>query len=174
MFSKVIYFMYLPKIQIQKCILQHTMKGGENMETINERVKEVRKNLHLSQEEFGNRLGLSKSGISNIEKGTRNVTSKHVKLISTIFGIDEQWLTTGIHSNANLLDKEKEIFASESFLTYLKSFGYSIQIEQTDEETFSVSISNGKSTFIFTGAEFDDFQKNIERFISFELSKKEL
>ena len=30
-------------------------------------MKEVRKRLNLSQEEFGNRIGLSKSGISNIE-----------------------------------------------------------------------------------------------------------
>lgn len=64
--------------------------------TINERVKEVRQKLNLSQEEFGNRIGLSKSGISNIENGTRNVTPKHVKLICLTFGVDELWLTTGI------------------------------------------------------------------------------
>lgn len=63
--------------------------------TINERVKEVRKRLNLSQEEFGNRIGLSKSGISNIEKGTRNVTSKHVKLICLTFDVNESWLMTG-------------------------------------------------------------------------------
>ena len=65
------------------------------LETINERVKEVRKRLNLSQEEFGNRIGLSKSGISNIEKGTRNVTSKHIKLIGAVFNINESWLMTG-------------------------------------------------------------------------------
>ena len=63
--------------------------------TINERVKEVRERLNLSQEEFGNRIGLSKSSISNIENGTRNVNSKHVKLIGTIFNINEAWLMTG-------------------------------------------------------------------------------
>lgn len=63
--------------------------------TINERVKEVRKRLNLSQEEFGNRIGLSKSGISNIENGTRNVTPKHVKLIGMVFNINESWLMNG-------------------------------------------------------------------------------
>ena len=43
--------------------------------TINDRFKELRKALGLSQEEFGNKIGLSKSGISNIESGTRNVTT---------------------------------------------------------------------------------------------------
>ena len=73
-------------------------------ETINDRVKEVRKNLNLSQEEFGNMIGLSKSGISNIEKGTRNVTSKHVKLICLTFDVDEYWLTTGVEQQ-----EEKEV-----------------------------------------------------------------
>lgn len=63
--------------------------------TINERVKEVRKRLHLSQEEFGNKIGLSKSGISNIENGTRNVNPKHIKLIGAVFNINESWLMTG-------------------------------------------------------------------------------
>lgn len=63
--------------------------------TINERVKEVRKRLHLSQEEFGNKIGLSKSGISNIENGIRNVNPKHIKLIGAVFNINESWLMTG-------------------------------------------------------------------------------
>ena len=74
--------------------------------TINDRVKEVRKNLNLSQEEFGNKIGLSKSGISNIEKGTRKVTSNHVKLICLTFDVDELWLTTGIDdSEGSSFDK---------------------------------------------------------------------
>lgn len=173
-------------------------EGGEEKVTpINERVKEVRKNLNLSQEEFGNRIGLSKSGISNIEKGIRNVTSKHVKLISTIFGIDELWLTTGIKSDENIIRSEKEAASSFAFMNYLKSFGYAVTVEKTgesekghfedetdsngekigqswipDEEYYSVTISNGKNTFIFKDKEFSDFQKNVERFISFELFKQ--
>ena len=166
------------------------------MTSINERVKEVRKNLHLSQEEFGNRIGLSKSGISNIEKGTRNVTAKHVKLIATIFGIDELWLKTGVKSNENIVKSEKEAASSFAFMNYLKSFGYSITVEKTgeseeghfeeelvdgvkvgqswipDEEYYSVTVSNGKNTFIFKDKDFSDFQKDVEQFISFELFKK--
>ena len=148
------------------------------MTSINERVKEVRKNLHLSQEELGNRIGLSKSGISNIEKGTRNVTAKHVKLIATIFGIDELWLKTGVKSNENIVKSEKEAASSFAFMNYLKSFGYSITVEKTgeswipDEEYYSVTVSNGKNTFIFKDKDFSDFQKDVEQFISFELFKK--
>lgn len=63
--------------------------------TINERVKELRKEMKLSQEQFGFAIGLTKSGISNIENGTRNVTEKHIKLICAEFNVKEQWLRTG-------------------------------------------------------------------------------
>lgn len=64
--------------------------------TINDRFKELRKIFGLSQEELGNKIGLSKSGISNIESGKRNVTDKHIKLICSEFPINEEWLRDGI------------------------------------------------------------------------------
>jgi len=63
--------------------------------SINDRFKELRKTLGLSQEEFGKKIGLSKSGISNIESGTRNVTDKHIKLVCSEFPVNEEWLKTG-------------------------------------------------------------------------------
>ncbi len=62
---------------------------------INERIKILRNSLSLSQEEFGKRLGLSKSGISNIESQTRGVREAHILLISSSFGVSERWLRTG-------------------------------------------------------------------------------
>ena len=65
------------------------------MKDINKRFKILREHLNISQESFGNKIGLSKSGISNIESGHRNVTDKHVKLIHSQFNISEEWLKTG-------------------------------------------------------------------------------
>ena len=64
--------------------------------TINDRFKELRKIFGLSQEELGNKIGLSKSGISNIESGKRNVTDKHIKLICSELPINEEWLRDGV------------------------------------------------------------------------------
>ena len=64
--------------------------------TINDRFKELRKFFGLSQEELGNKIGLSKSGISNIESGKRNVTDKHIKLICSELPINEEWLRDGV------------------------------------------------------------------------------
>lgn len=87
---------------------------------INERFKELRKALGLSQEELGNKIGLSKSGISNIESGTRNVTDKHIKLICSEFPINEDWLRTGtgemfLKTSSDTMEQLKKEFDLDEF-----------------------------------------------------------
>ena len=66
---------------------------------INQRFRELRKMCKKSQEEWADIMGLSRSGITEIEAGRRNVTEKHIKLLSieSIDGkyINEDWLRTG-------------------------------------------------------------------------------
>lgn len=66
---------------------------------INKRFRELRKMCKKSQEEWADIMGLSRSGIADIEAGRRNVTEKHIKLLSieSIDGkyINEDWLRTG-------------------------------------------------------------------------------
>ena len=66
---------------------------------INKRFRELRKMCKKSQEEWADIMGLSRSGITEIEAGRRNVTEKHIKLLSIepIDGryINEDWLRTG-------------------------------------------------------------------------------
>lgn len=61
-----------------------------------ERVKEIRKELGLSMEKFGDRLGISKSAIANIESGYRNLTKHMAKSICREFDVDYFWLTEGV------------------------------------------------------------------------------
>ena len=66
---------------------------------INKRFRELRKMCKKSQEEWADIMGLSRSGIADIEAGRRNVTEKHIRLLSieSIDGkyINEDWLRTG-------------------------------------------------------------------------------
>ncbi len=66
---------------------------------INQRFRELRKACKKSQEEWADIMGLSRSGIADIEAGRRNVTEKHIRLLSieSIDGkyINEDWLRTG-------------------------------------------------------------------------------
>ena len=63
--------------------------------TENERVKEVRKTLNLTLEKFGERIGVTRGSMSNIENGNRNLTEQMTKSICREFGVDYMGLTTG-------------------------------------------------------------------------------
>lgn len=69
------------------------------MRHVNERFKELRKALGLTQSEFGKILMITTSGVSDIESGRRNVTEQHVKLlcVEPIQGkqVNEDWLRNG-------------------------------------------------------------------------------
>lgn len=81
------------------------------------RIKQLRNELGLTQEDFGKRIGLSKSGISNIENGTRNISARHIKLICSEFGVSERWLKTGVYESrrSNITD-----FSTDELLAELK------------------------------------------------------
>lgn len=63
--------------------------------TTNDRIKLLRIELDLSQEAFGNKIGMKKSSISTIEKGVNNVTDIVAKSISRAFNVNYFWLTEG-------------------------------------------------------------------------------
>jgi transcriptional regulator with XRE-family HTH domain len=84
---------------------------------MNERIKLLRNAMGLSQEEFGKLIGISKSGISSIESGQRNVTDKHVKLLIMECNLNEDWLRTGEGSMFTELMPEDEFAAAAAELS---------------------------------------------------------
>jgi transcriptional regulator with XRE-family HTH domain len=84
-----------------------------------ERIRNLRKSLNLTMEKFGERLGVSKASISNIENGNRNLTEQMTKSICREFGVDYIWLTTGdgemfVDNDDELFEKIDRILADES------------------------------------------------------------
>ena len=65
------------------------------MNTIENRIKLLRKTLGLSMEKFGEKIGLSKTTISRVESGDSPLTQKNIKLICSIYNVDYFWLTEG-------------------------------------------------------------------------------
>lgn len=63
--------------------------------TKGKRVKEVRKSLELTLEKFGQRIGVGKSTISDIENGRRSLSEHMTKSICREYSVDYTWLTTG-------------------------------------------------------------------------------
>ncbi|HBI71637.1 MAG TPA: transcriptional regulator [Lachnospiraceae bacterium] len=63
---------------------------------LNERIKYLRKEIFkMSQDEFGNRIGISRSNVANIEIGRINITDRVLSDISSEFNVNEHWLRTG-------------------------------------------------------------------------------
>lgn len=63
--------------------------------TQGERVKEIRKELDLTLERFGEKLGVTKVAISNIEKGNRNLTDQMAKSICREYNVNYDFLMYG-------------------------------------------------------------------------------
>lgn len=85
--------------------------------TINERVRELRKKLGMSQTEFGKKIALSQNHLTGIETGKRSVTDRTIKLLCAEFNVSEDWLRTGkepMFVEVDEEDKFSQAFAAAS------------------------------------------------------------
>ena len=87
--------------------------------TQGERVREIRKSLGLTLEKFGEKLGVKKNAISQIETGRNSLTDQMTKAICREFGVDYIFLTTGegemfVDSDDDFIEKIDRIMAGES------------------------------------------------------------
>ena len=62
---------------------------------MNERIKQIRRELGLTQTEFAERIGLKQNSIALIESGKRNISDQAVLSICREYGVNEEWLRTG-------------------------------------------------------------------------------
>ena len=63
---------------------------------MNERIKDLRKFLKLTQDDFAEKLGLARNSIASYESGRRTPNDAIIKLICREFNVDYFWLTEGI------------------------------------------------------------------------------
>lgn len=87
--------------------------------TQGERIKDVRNSLGLTLEKFGEKLGVTKTAISRIEKGERSLTEQMTKSICREFSVDYMWLTTGegemfVESDDDFFERIDRIMAGEN------------------------------------------------------------
>ena len=81
---------------------------------MNNRIREVREHFKLTQTEFGERLGVSRDVIGNIEYNRlKNPKQKEpiIKLICSTFGVNEIWLRTGEGEMFQAMTEDEELAA---------------------------------------------------------------
>ncbi len=62
---------------------------------LNSRIKEIRTRLGLSQNKFGEKIGVSRDAIANIENNRVQPQDSLLKLICFSFHVNENWLRNG-------------------------------------------------------------------------------
>ena len=63
--------------------------------TLGERIKKLRKDKNLTQQEFATEIGSTQNVLANYETGRRNPSSSVINNICKTFNINETWLRTG-------------------------------------------------------------------------------
>jgi transcriptional regulator with XRE-family HTH domain len=63
--------------------------------TVNERLKAVRKTLNLSQRDFSGGIYISQSYYTRIEQGVMKVNSRILELACNKYNINKDWILTG-------------------------------------------------------------------------------
>ena len=91
--------------------------------TMSERIKQIRKGKDISQEEFGNKIGITRSSVSLLESGRNNPSEQTIKLICQEFSVNELWLRTGLGNPDEKLEGEER---------YALNIG---KLQNTDNET---------------------------------------
>lgn len=84
---------------------------------MNKRLKKIRLEKHLSQEEFGKRIGIESRGhISSLENGSKNITDRIINDVCREFNVNEDWLRNNNGDMYNLPVDEDMVFI-ESLMT---------------------------------------------------------
>lgn len=79
------------------------------MTDLGKRVKKIRNELQMTQEEFGSQIGLKKNSLSQIESGKNALTQQNIVAICKVFHVNEDWLRTGEGEMFVKISKEDEI-----------------------------------------------------------------
>lgn len=59
------------------------------------RLKQLRKTLKINQTNFAKQLGITQTAYSMIENGINPLSDRHIKVICSVYHVNEDWLRTG-------------------------------------------------------------------------------
>lgn len=120
---------------------------------MNNRLKEIRKELKLTQNEIGEKIGITGATVSDIERGKLSLTDRNVSLICEKLNVNKEWLETG---NGGMFNP---VLPVDDFTALLS------QIEESDDEF----IKNA----LWTYWQLDEKSKKVIRDFTLALAEKQ-
>lgn len=136
---------------------------------MHERIKELRKEyLHLSQTEFGERLGVSRSVINNIERNALARPDQKlslIKLMCSVFDVNEEWIVNGtepmfVETPSSTMEQLKREFGLDDF-SYNLVYQY-LKLDAEQRQTVRDFFYNVVETGIMDEDLFGDVPKTPE------------
>lgn len=112
---------------------------------INEQLKDLRATLGITLEEFGKKVGITRSAVGRLEKGERNLTEQMIKSICREFDVNETWLRTGEGEMFELLTDQQKVMK------------YTAMLLKDADSIVAAAIKN----FIVTYEQLDDPSKKV-------------
>lgn len=111
--------------------------------SIGERIKKLRKHLDLTQQKFGERIGIKGNTVAQYELGRNEPIDAVLSLLCKEFNVNENWLRTG----------EGEMF--EQLTEQQKLMKYTALLLKNKDSAISTAIQ----TLIVTYEQLDDASK---------------
>ncbi|MBR2429414.1 MAG: helix-turn-helix transcriptional regulator, partial [Alistipes sp.] len=65
------------------------------MNTVGERLRLIRQQLEMTQEQLAQRLGIGKAALSMIETGKANLSMRNKNILVQDFNVNPEWIDTG-------------------------------------------------------------------------------
>ena len=92
---------------------------------IGERLREIRENMHMTREEFSEKIDITDSFLGQIERGERSLSVKTLKKVVKYTGVSADYLLFGKNSKNDVLNKINNIYTNTSFENNALVFGTS-------------------------------------------------
>ena len=81
---------------------------------IGERLRSVRENMHMTREEFSEKIDITDSFLGQIERGERSLSVKTLKKVVKYTGVSADYLLFGQNTNNKTIQKINNILAVNS------------------------------------------------------------
>ena len=116
-----------------------------------DRIKKIRKELDLTQQEFADRIGIARGNIAAYEVGNNAPSDSVISLICREFSVNENWLRTGEGDMFMELSRDEQI---EEFIGNLL---------QGEEDSFKRRLISGLAALDENGWKvLEDFLDSIQ------------
>ena len=82
-----------------------TSQAAVDKENIGIRIKQLRKDLELTQKEFAAATGYTNIQIHLVESGKVKPSDKFLQKVGAVFGVSQEWLLTGVGARESRVDQ---------------------------------------------------------------------